>query len=321
MFNQKIKSATSEGKKRSELQKNAVLFIMLLPGLVILFFNNYLPMAGIVMAFQKIDFKKFAFFGDWVGLSNLKAFFTSTYSIATLRNTLLYNLAFIILGLILALFFAIALNELRGRNGRKVYQTIMFLPYFMSWVVISGVVVGFLNHTNGLMNTFILPALGMEPIKWYSSPEYWPYIIVGLNLWKNAGYSSVMYLAGINNIDINIYEAAQIDGASKWQQIWSITLPLLKPLIVILTLLNIGKIFSTDIGLFYTVPQLGTNGMLTRAVSTIDTYVYTNLISGNSVSAINLTSAAAFLHSIVGFVLVMLTNLIVRKIDKDYALF
>lgn len=173
----KIKSEKQEDskaktKKQSEFRKNAFLLLMLVPGLIVLFFNSYLPMAGIVMAFQKIDFKKFAFFGKWVGLGNIKPFFQSTYAPIIVRNTLLYNLVFIVLGLVVALAFAIGLNELRGRRGRKVYQTIMFLPYFMSWVVLSGVVTGFLNHSYGYVNTLILPALGRDPVKWYSTKEY-----------------------------------------------------------------------------------------------------------------------------------------------------
>lgn len=307
--------------RRKDFVSNISLFVMLIPGLIVLFFNNYLPMVGIVMAFQKINFSRFAFLGQWVGLRNLKAFFSSTYSLVILRNTLLYNAVFIVAGTILALFFSISLNELHGKNSKKIYQTIMFLPYFMSWVVISSLTVCFLNHSHGVLNTLILPKLGIEPVKWYSTSKYWPAILVWLNLWKGAGYGSVMYLSGINNIDAEIYEAAQIDGANKWTQIWHITLPLLKPLVIILTILNIGKIFNTDIGLFYTVPQLSLNGSLTKAVSTIDTYVYINLIGGNSISGINVASAAALLQSIIGFVLVMLTNKIVRSIDKTYALF
>lgn len=321
MKHKKSTGTGSEQGRCSEWKKNRFLFLMLVPGLIVLFFNNYLPMAGIVMAFEKINFKKFAFFGEWVGLSNLKAFFKSTYAPVILKNTLLYNLAFIVLGLVIALFFAISLNELRSQYGRKVYQTIMFLPYFMSWAVMTGIVTAFLNHTNGLMNSAVLPAFGKNPIKWYSSPKYWPFILTFINIWKGAGYGSVMYLASINNIDTSIFDAAAIDGAGKWTQIKSITLPLLRPMVIILTLMNIGKIFNTDIGLFYTAPQLGLNGILTKAVSTMDTYVYTNLISGNSVSSINYAAAAAFFQSIVGFILVVLTNWIVKKIDEDYALF
>lgn len=314
-------AAAKKVKKRSEFQRNSVLFAMLVPGTIILILNNYLPMFGIVMAFQKIDFKKFAFFGKFVGLNNLKSFFSSTYAPVIARNTILYNLAFIVLGLIFGVSFAIMLNELHGNRSRKVYQTIMFLPYFISWVAISGIVVAFLNPTYGVMNTTVLSSLGKEPIKWYSKSQYWPGLLIFINIWKGVGYGSVMYLSGINGIDQEIYEAAAIDGAGKWKQISKITLPLLKPLMIILTLLNIGKIFNTDIGLFYTVPQLGSNGSLMKAVATIDTYVYTNITSGSSVSSINFAAAAAFLQSILGFVLVMLTNWIVRKIDKDYALF
>ena len=306
---------------RRELRKNGTLFLMLLPGLIVLFFNCYLPMGGIVMAFERINFRRFAYFGDWVGMQNLEVFFKSTYSFIIARNTLAYNFAFIIFGTVIALFFAISLNELNGKFARKFYQTVMFLPYFMSWVVITYIVVGFLNTNYGLINTCRLSLFNIDPINFYATPKYWPYIIIALNVWKGAGYGSVMYLAGITNIDQSYYEAARIDGASKWQQIWRITLPLLKPMIIILTLLSIGKIFNTDIGLFYSVPQLGSNGGLVKAVCTIDTFVYTNLMSGNSVSAINLASAAAFLQSILGFALVMITNLIVRKINEDYALF
>lgn len=315
------KTKPHKTKRIGDLRKNGALIVMLIPGLIVMLFNNYLPMAGIVMAFQKINFKKFAFAGDWVGLSNLKAFFSSTYAPIIVRNTLLYNLAFIALNLFIALFFAIALNEIHSIKVSHFYQTVMFLPYFISWVAISGIVVGFLNSRYGLINEYILPMLGLEPANWYGTSKYWPFILIFLNVWKNAGYGSVMYLAGINNIDSSLYEAAEIDGANKWQQILNITLPLLKPLIITLTILNIGKIFNTDIGLFYTVPQLSVNGNLTKAVSTIDTYVYTNLKNGGNASSINLASAASFMQSIVGFVLVMLTNWIVRRIDKDYSLF
>lgn len=239
MKHKKSTGTGSEQGRCSEWKKNRFLFLMLVPGLIVLFFNNYLPMAGIVMAFEKINFKKFAFFGEWVGLSNLKAFFKSTYAPVILKNTLLYNLAFIVLGLVIALFFAISLNELRSQYGRKVYQTIMFLPYFMSWAVMTGIVTAFLNHTNGLMNSAVLPAFGKNPIKWYSSPKYWPFILTFINIWKGAGYGSVMYLASINNIDTSIFDAAAIDGAGKWTQIKSITLPLLRPMVIILTLMNI----------------------------------------------------------------------------------
>ena len=309
--------------KRAEFKQNRALLLMMLPGLLILILNNYLPMFGIVMAFQKIDYKKFAFFGKWVGLDNLNAFFKSTYSSVTAKNTLMYNLIFIVLGLVMGVFFAIMLSELKHHFARKTYQTIMFLPYFISWVAVSGIVVGFLGEKYGVVNRMIMPLLGASPVKWYYKRAAWPYILVFIHLWKNIGYGSVMYYSAINGIDPEIYEAAAIDGAGKWKQIWLITIPLIKSMMIILTILNIGKIFNTDIGLFYTVPQLQTNGSLMKAVSTVDTYVYTNLMSSNqsAVSSVNFASAAAFLQSTIGFVLVMVTNFIVRRIDSDYALF
>ena len=308
--------------QRKNFQTNLIFILMMVPGLIVLFFNNYLPMGGIVMAFQQINLRKFAFFGEWVGIKNIKAFFQGTYAPILLRNTLIYNASFIVLKVITALFFAIGLNELRSHRLRKVYQTIIFLPYFMSWVVIAGIASGFLNANNGLINTQILAALGMDPIKWYSKPQYWPFILTFINIWKGVGYGSVMYMAGINNIDQNIYEAAAIDGAGKWQQIIKITLPMLKPMVITLVLLDIGKIFNTDIGLFYTVPQLNSNGMLTKAVSTLDTYVYSAVngyVSGGTL--MNFAAAAALMQSIVGFCLVLITNWAVKKVDKDYALF
>jgi len=310
-------------KKHAEFRRNGALLLMLLPGLLILLANNYLPMFGIVMAFQKIDYKKFAFFGDWVGLDNLNAFFKSTYSSVTARNTLLYNLAFIVLGLVVGVFFAIMLSELKSHMARKTYQTIMFLPYFISWVAVSGIVVGFLGDKYGVVNRMIRPLFNLAPAKWYSKRDAWPAILVFIHLWKNIGYGSVMYYAAINGIDQEIYEAAAIDGAGKWKQIWTITIPLIRSMMIILTILNIGKIFNTDIGLFYTVPQLQSHGALTKAVATVDTYVYTNLVStsNSAVSSVNFAAAAAFLQSVIGFVLVMITNSIVRRIDSEYALF
>ncbi|MGI6634677.1 MAG: ABC transporter permease subunit [Christensenellales bacterium] len=321
MHSKSTKEILLRSKKRAELRQNGVFILMLLPGLLILLVNNYLPMFGIVMAFQKIDFKKFAFFGKWVGLDNLSAFFKSTYSTVTARNTILYNVTFIVLGLIAGVSFAIMLTELRNRRARKVYQTIMFLPYFISWVAVSGIVVGFLGEKYGVLNRVVLPLFELSPIKWYSKRDYWPFILIFINLWKNIGYGSVMYFSAINGIDQQVYEAAAIDGAGKWKQVWMITIPLIRPMMVILTILNIGRIFNTDIGLFYTVPQLKSNGSLMKAVATIDTYVYSNLTDGSAVSSVNFAAAAAFLQSIIGFVLVLITNYTVKRIDENYALF
>lgn len=309
-------------RRRGERTKTLALTAMLIPGLIILFFNSYLPMAGIVMAFQKIDYSKFAFAGKWVGLRNLKLFFGSTYTPVIIRNTLLYNFAFIVLGKFFSMAFAVALNELRGLNAKKVYQGVMFLPYFISWVAVSYIALAFLHTDYGLVNRTILPMLGMmEGKNWYQTPAAWPGLLIFFNLWKGTGYGTVMFLASIAGIDPSLYEAARIDGANRWQQIIHITLPMLYPMLIITTLLSIGSIFNTDIGLFYSVPMRSINGLLADVTTTLDTYVYVTFSSGGSASTVNLSSAAAFIQSIIGFVLVLLSNMVVKKINPDYVLF
>lgn len=308
-------------RRRGEHTKTLALTAMLIPGLIVLFFNSYLPMAGIVMAFQKIDYSKFAFAGKWVGLRNLKLFFGSTYTPVIIRNTLLYNFAFIVLGKFFSMAFAVALNELRGLNAKKVYQGVMFLPYFISWVAVSYIALAFLHTDYGLVNRTILPMLGMEGKNWYQTPAAWPGLLIFFNLWKGTGYGTVMFLASIAGIDPSLYEAARIDGANRWQQIIHITLPMLYPMLIITTLLSIGSIFNTDIGLFYSVPMRSINGLLADVTTTLDTYVYVTFSSGGSASTVNLSSAAAFIQSIIGFVLVLLSNMVVKKINPDYVLF
>lgn len=320
-MNELVANTGTQLRRRGERTKTLALTAMLIPGLIVLFFNSYLPMAGIVMAFQKIDYSKFAFAGKWVGLRNLKLFFGSTYTPVIIRNTLLYNFAFIVLGKIFSMAFAIALNELRGLNAKKVYQGVMFLPYFISWVAVSYIALAFLHTDYGLVNRTILPMLGMEGKNWYQTPAAWPGLLIFFNLWKGTGYGTVMFLASIAGIDPSLYEAARIDGANRWQQIIHITLPMLYPMLIITTLLSIGSIFNTDIGLFYSVPMRSINGLLADVTTTLDTYVYVTFSSGGSASTVNLSSAAAFIQSIIGFVLVLLSNMVVKKINPDYVLF
>ncbi len=315
-----IKKASSV-RNREARNKTLALTAMLIPGLIVLLFNSYLPMAGIVMAFQRIDYTKFAFAGKWVGLRNLEIFFGSTYTPIIIRNTLLYNFAFIVLGKFFSIAFAIALNELRGLTAKKVYQGVMFLPYFISWVAVSYIALAFLHTDYGLINRSILPALGLQGRNWYQTPGVWPGLLIFFNLWKGTGYGTVMFLATIAGVDPTLYESARIDGANRWQQIVHITLPMLYPMLIITTLLSIGSIFNTDIGLFYSVPMRSINGLLTDVTTTLDTYVYVTFSSGSSASTINLSSAAAFIQSMIGFVLVLLSNLIVKKINPDYVLF
>lgn len=320
-MNELVANTGTQLRRRGERTKTLALTAMLIPGLIVLFFNSYLPMAGIVMAFQKIDYSKFAFAGKWVGLRNLKLFFGSTYTPVIVRNTLLYNFAFIVLGKFFSMAFAVALNELRGLNAKKVYQGVMFLPYFISWVAVSYIALAFLHTDYGLVNRTILPMLGMEGKNWYQTPAAWPGLLIFFNLWKGTGYGTVMFLASIAGIDPSLYEAARIDGANRWQQIIHITLPMLYPMLIITTLLSIGSIFNTDIGLFYSVPMRSINGLLADVTTTLDTYVYVTFSSGGSASTVNLSSAAAFIQSIIGFVLVLLSNMVVKKINPDYVLF
>lgn len=306
-------------RKRSlwfHLIKDKSLIIMLLPGCLYLFINNYIPMAGTIIAFKNINYAKGILGSDWVGFENFKFLFASSDAWVITRNTLAYNAVFIVLHLVVAVLFAVLLNELRNRMMAKMYQSIMFLPFFLSFVVVGYLGFSLLNEEHGFINTSILAPLGADPVAWYAEPRYWPYILPIVNTWKSIGYYTVIYLAAIIGIDQEYYEAAFIDGAGKWQQVKSITLPLLAPVMIILTLLQIGKIFYADFGLFFQVPL--NSGILYPTTNVIDTYVYRALIT---MGDIGMSSAAGLYQSVVGFVLVLGANMIVRRINKENALF
>lgn len=306
-------------RKRSlwfHLIKDKSLIIMLLPGCLYLFINNYIPMAGTIIAFKNINYAKGILGSDWVGFENFKFLFASSDAWVITRNTLAYNAVFIVLHLVVAVLFAVLLNELRNRMMAKMYQSIMFLPFFLSFVVVGYLGFSLLNEEHGFINTSILAPLGVDPVAWYAEPRYWPYILPIVNTWKSIGYYTVIYLAAIIGIDQEYYEAAFIDGAGKWQQVKSITLPLLAPVMIILTLLQIGKIFYADFGLFFQVPL--NSGILYPTTNVIDTYVYRALIT---MGDIGMSSAAGLYQSVVGFVLVLGANMIVRRINKENALF
>jgi len=296
--------------------KDKSLILMLLPGCLYLLINNYIPMAGTIIAFKSINYAKGILGSDWVGFENFKFLFASSDAWIITRNTLGYNAVFIVLHLVVAVLFAIMLNELRNRIIAKIHQSIMFLPFFLSFVVVGYLGYSLLNEEYGFINRSILEPLGIEPVAWYSEPKYWPFILPLVNTWKSIGYYTVIYLAAIVGIDQEYYEAAVIDGAGKWQQVRNITLPLLTPVMVILTLLQIGKIFYADFGLFFQVPL--NSGILYPTTNVIDTYVYRALLT---MGDIGMSSAAGLYQSAVGFVLVLGANLIVRRINKDIALF
>lgn len=300
--------------------RNKALLLLVLPGTLWFLIFAYLPMFGIVVAFQDFRVSRDGFFAsifnsDWVGFKNFEFLFSTNDAYIITRNTILYNLVSIALGLVIAVTFAILIHELLNKRLAKLYQTGMFLPYFLSWVVISYFAFTFLSTDKGMVNQ-IVTALGGDPVNFYSEPKYWPFIIVFVGIWKSIGYSSVMYLAAITGIDKSYYEAGMLDGASKWQQTRYITLPHLRPLMIILTILAIGGMFRSDFGLFYQLPK--DSGALYSVTNVIDTFVYRSLINMGDTG---MSTAAGLYQSVVGLILILLANYAVRKIEKDHALF
>ncbi len=291
-------------------------YVMMVPGLLYLIVNNYLPMFGLVIAFKRIDYRLGIFGSPWTGLSNFEYLFKTSDAWTITRNTIGYNVIFIILGTVLSVAVAVLLNEIRGVRRKKIYQTLILIPYLISTVVISYLVFAFLSVDSGFLNNSVVRGLGMDPVSWYSEPKYWPFILVIVYLWKSFGYSCILYYASVIGIDGALYEAAVVDGASRWQRIRHIILPSLRGTIITLTLMSVGRIFYSDFGLFYQVPM--DSGLLYDVTNTIDTYVYRGLLKLNDVGR---ASAAGFYQSIVGFVIVLGANFAVRRIDKENALF
>jgi len=306
----------SNKAKPGALKKTMPLLILAVPGLLYFLINSYFPMFGVFIAFKDINYAKGIFGSDWVGFNNFTFLFQTSDAWIMTRNTLLYNLAFIVFGTICSIFIAIIMYELVSKIYSKLFLSGLVLPSLISMVVLSLLVFAFLNADSGFINHSILRPLGIPEINWYSEPKYWPYLLVIIQLWKTAGYGSIVYFASIAGIDKSIYEAAKIDGAGKLKQIRMITLPLLKPTVIILCLMSIGKIFNSDFGLFYQVPLNA--GALYSTTQTIDTYVYRALMQLND---IGMSAAAGLYQSLVGFVLVLVVNAIVKKINSDNALF
>ena len=306
----------SSGTVQARIRHNIPLYLMFLPGAIYLLINNYIPMAGLVIAFKQVNWNKGILKSPWVGFSNFEYLFKTKEAWNITRNTLGYNIIFIILGTVIAIAVAILLNEITSMVLKKTYQTVILLPYLLSMVVVSYLVYAMLSSENGFVNLSILRPLGKQEISWYTESKYWPAILILIYIWKTFGYNCILYYATLVGIDRGYYEAAVIDGASRWQQIRHITLPELVPTIITLTLMSIGKIFYSDFGLFYQVPM--DSGPLYDVTNTIDTYVYRGLIRQNNVG---MSSAAGFYQSVIGFVLVLLANYAVRRISKENALF
>lgn len=300
--------------KKAKFKRWVPLYLMMAPGLIYLFINNYMPMAGLMVAFKNYNVVDGIFGSPWAGLSNFTYLFNDAWTIT--RNTLLYNIVFIIINLILGIAFAIFICDIRSKASKTIYQSAILLPFLMSIVIVSYITFAFFSGDNGMLNKTILPFFGKEAINWYSESKYWPVILVIVNTWKGVGYGCLIYISSISGIDPSFYEAAELDGASKWKQIRYITLPSIMPSVITLTLLNIGRIFYSDFGLFYQVTQ--NSGQLYDTTNVIDTYVYRALLqSGN----IGMASAAGFYQSIVGFACVLLANVVVRKLSPENAMF
>lgn len=285
---------------------------MMLPGIIYLLINNYLPIGGLSLAFKKYDYSKGILGSAWNGLSNFKFLFGTKDAAMIIRNTLGYNFVFIVLGTVFAVAVAIILNEIRANLPKKIYQVFILIPYLVSMVVVSYIAFAFLSTDNGFINNSILH----KRVNWYMTPKYWPFILTFVNLWKSFGYNSIIYYATVIGIDTSLYEAAVVDGANRWQRILHVTLPGLRPTIITMTLLAVGRVFYSDFGLFYQVPM--NSGMLYDVTTTIDVYVYKGLIILNDVGR---SAAAGFFQSVCGFILVLTANFVVSKVDKDNVLF
>lgn len=282
----------------------------------------YVPLFGIIFAFKNYKYKPgkgfiYSLFvhSNWVGLDNFEFLFRSPDIANIFRNTIVYNVIFLLIGITLPVTLAIMITQLHSRKLAKVCQTAVFLPHFLSWVVISYFVFSFLSTDKGLVNS-IGNLFGRPDILWYQSPQYWPGLLIFINTWKTFGYSMVVYMASITGIDQGLYESAVIDGASKWQQTWGITLPLLRPVISIMFIMNVGHIFSTDFGLFFQVTR--DSNSLINVTQTLDVYVYKALMQSNNY---NYSSAVGLLQSVLGCIFLVAANKIVRKIDPESGMF
>ena len=300
-------------QRKEKFKNDFPLYMMMLPGILYLIANNYLPMFGILLAFKRINYAVGILKSPWVGLDNFEYLFKTKDAFIMIRNTLAYNAVWIVMDLAIAVFIALCMNEIAQRKIAKIIQPIICFPSMVSAVILSFLVYAFLSHSYGYLNTRFFAD---NPVQWYTTAKYWPILLTIVHIWQGAGQSSVIYMASIGGIDKGLYESARIDGATKFEQIRYITLPLLKPMITMMLLLSIGRIFNSDFGLFYQVTL--NNGMLYETTQTIDTFVYRALMQSNNVGQ---SSAASVFQAVIGFILVLLSNMLVRKINPENSLF
>lgn len=304
--------------KTNRRKRHAVWWGMLSVPILLLILFKYIPMVGIVIAFKKYRFSEGIFGSEWVGFQNFSVFLRSKDLLVLLRNTIGYNLLFLITSLIASVFVALLLYELKSRTATKIYQTVMITPYFVSMIIVGYIAYTFLNPSGGVLNRIFL-SIGVKPVEWYSEVVVWPFILSFVNIWKGVGMSSVIYYAALMGVDASIFEAAEIDGANKVQRYRYVLIPCIMPTIIVLFVLNIGSILGGDFGLFYYITR--DVGVLRPATDIINTYTM-RLFRGNGVGVnYSLSTAISLIQSVVGVGLVLLTNKISKLIDKDLGLF
>ena len=298
-----------------EFAKNKALFFMAAPAMLMILVFQYLPMSGLVLAFKNFRYDLGVFGSAWSGLANFRFLFKSGTGWRITKNTILYNLINLITSQGLAIIIAVCISEMFLDKYKRFCQSVIFLPYFISWVIVGSFVFNIFNFESGTMN-HILKSLGKDPINVYGIPKIWPVIICIFNSWKWCGYNSVIYIAAITAIDPECYEAADIDGANIFHKVWYITFPSIRPTIIIMFLLQIGRILRGDFEMFYQI--VGNNGQLFNATDVIDVYVFRSLMTSAN---LGMTAAATLYQSVLCFLIIIAVNNIVKKIESDYALF
>lgn len=311
---QEYKRRQKQMRRRRLFRENLTLFLLALPGLFFLILFNYVPMGGVIIAFKKYVPLKGILGSKWVGLKNFEFFFKSQDAVRTIRNTLMYSTTFLILDLILGVLMALLLYHLRSRRALKIYHTIILLPRFLSIIIISFIVYAILSPSYGVLNR-ILVAFGGERIQWYSEARYWPVILTIVHCWAFVGAGCLYYYAALMAVDESLFEAATIDGANTIQKDWYVAIPSLIPIMVIMTILGIGGLFSGDMGLFYQVPK--NQGILYETTDIVNTYTYRAMLDGT----LEKSAAVGLFQSLIGLILVLGTNAIVRKISPEHSMF
>ena len=310
-----MKEQTKFRRFLKKLYKYRVYLLMLAPAVIYTLVFAYYPMTGVVMAFKKYNYQGGIWGSPWNGIENFKFFFKSGQAALVIRNTVLYNILFIVVGTATQIAVAVFLTEIRNKRFRKVSQSMMFLPYFISWVIVGVMAFNIFSSDYGFINR-ILVSMGFEKFAFYKEPAAWPFILLFFNIWKGVGYGSVMYLAAIMGVDTSIYEAAAIDGANVFQRIFKVTIPSIMPTVIILFLMSIGGIFKGNFDMFYNL--VGSNGLLYNTTDVIDTLAFRALISSND---FGMSAAIGLFQSVLCFITVLLANKLVSLYDKDYTLF